>query len=156
MKLLSTLLTSALVTGSLFLVTPVTASQHGMMHGKGGHHGMSHGSHGWKATLTEEQQQQVDKIKLDYKKKVLPIKAKIKQAKVDLALLVTADKPDQKAINKKIDEISKLKSEKMRAKAEKRIAVRKILNDKQRVKFDLHVLKKASKGKKGGKHGYHH
>jgi Spy/CpxP family protein refolding chaperone len=156
MKLLTTLLSSALVTGSLFFVTPVTASEHGMMHGKSGHHGMSDGRHGWKATLTEAQQQQLSKIKLDYKKKVLPIKAKIKQAKIDLALLITTDKPDQKAIDKKIDEISKLKAEKMRAKAQKRVAVRKILDDKQRVMFDLHVLKKASKGKKGCKHGYHH
>jgi len=163
MKLLTTLFSTILMTGSLALAMPAMADEHGMgnmhgmMHGDGaGKYGMHHGAGNWKATLTAEQQQQVSKLKLDYKKKVLPIKARIRQAKIELALLITADKPDQKAIDKKIDEILKLKGEKMRAKARHKIEVRKILNEQQRVAFDLHVLKKSSRGKQGSHHEGHH
>jgi len=157
MKLLTTLFSTILVAGSLALTMPAMADEHGMMHGKDStRYGMHHGYGNWKATLTDAQQQQVSKLKLDYKKKVLPIKARIKQAKIELALLMTADKPNQKAIDKKIDEILKLKGEKMRAKANHKIEVRKVLNETQRVAFDLHVLKKASRGKERCHHEGHH
>ena len=149
---LPTILSVTLLTGGLLLASPAMADQHGM-HGKG--HGMHQAQHDWKATLTEAQEKQLGKLKLDFKKKVLPLKARIKQAKIELALLVTADKPNQDSINKKIDELLKLKGEKMRLKASHRIEVRKILTEEQRVKFDLHVLKKAYHGKKGHHSGHH-
>lgn len=163
MKLLTTLFSTILMTGSLALAIPAIAdehgmsSMHGMMHGGGpGKYGMHHEAGNWKATLTAEQQQQISKLKLDFKKKVLPIKAKIKQAKIELAMLITSDKPDQKAIDKKIDEILKLKGEKMRAKARHKVEVRKVLNEQQRVAFDLHMLTKASRDKQGAHHQGHH
>lgn len=121
-------------------------------HGKG-MHGMHHGG-GWKSTLTDEQRGKIDKLKLEYKKKKYPLKAKLKQAKIDLALLMISDKPSDSAINKKIDQIVKLKKEKLQLKARHKIAVRKILNEEQRVKFDMKVLKKAMHGKKHGGHGH--
>ena len=81
-----------------------------------------------------------------------PIKAKIKTVKVDLAMLVTADKPDTNAINKKIDELTKLKNEKMKEKYRYIAAKRKVLNAEQRVLFDIKVIKKAMKGKYKGRH----
>ena len=164
MKTLTTaVLLSALVGASIGVITPAVASQHGkqgmgmgmgMMH----HEGMStmHYGGGWKASLTEQQQNQVAKLKLDYKKQAYPIKAKLKEAKVSLALLMVADKPSQKNINSKIDQIIKLKSQKIRLKVNHKIAVRKVLNAEQRVKFDMKVLKKAYHGKKQGHAGPHH
>ena len=136
-----TLFITALMVGSLYLITPAIA--------KGGYSS-------WKDTLTQEQQQQVAKLKLDFKTLALPNKAKIKQARIELALLVTTDKPNQDAIDKKVDEVLKLKGANMRAKARLRIEIRKVLNEAQRVKFDLHVLKKASHGKKRSHHKGHH
>lgn len=152
---LPAILSVTLLTGGLLMASPAMADQHGMhmMHGKG--QGMQHAQHDWKATLTEDQEKQLGKLKLEFKKKVLPLKAKIKQAKIELALLVTSDKPNQDSINKKIDELLKLKGEKMRLKSSHKMAVRKILTDEQRVKFDLHVLKKAYHGKKGHRSGHH-
>jgi len=159
--LMTTLLTTALMSGGVGLATLGFSSlamadqhrggQHEMrhdMHGKG-HHGGGH----WKATLSDEQRKKLDKLKLDFKKKKYPIKAKLKQAKVALALLMTADSPNQGDINKQIDAILKLKGEKMRLKAAHKIKVRKLLTAEQRVKFDMHVLKKAYHCKK--RKGHH-
>ena len=152
--LIAAVLSTALVGSGMVVANPALAGEHGMggMHGKG--HGMSyHHGGGWKASLTDEQAKQVDKLRLAYKQKVYPIKAKIKQAKIELAMLITADSPKQKDIDKKIDDILKLKGEKMRLKAAHKISIRKLLTEEQQVQFDLHVLNKAAKGKK---HTGHH
>jgi len=154
MKALSTLiLTIVLSTTSIGFTPIVYAQQHG---GMGGMQKMHKGGGSWKASLSAEQQSQIAKLKLDFKKKKYPLKAQIKQAKVDLALLITADKPNQKSIDQNIDKIVDLKSKIMRLKAKHKIAVRKILNEEQRVKFDMKILKKAFHGKKKGKGKGHH
>ena len=150
MKALSTLiLTIVLSTAGFGLASTAYAQQHG---GMGSMHKMHKGGGGWKASLSTEQQNQLAKLKLNFKQKKYPLKAKMKQAKVELALLITTDSPDQKAINKKIDNIVDLKSQKMRLKAKHKIAVRKLLNEEQRVKFDMKMLKKAFHGKAKGHH----
>jgi len=152
MKTLTTaVLLSALVGAGIGAMTPVIASEHGKQRMSMMHHGG-----GWKASLTEQQQNQVAKLKLDYKKQTYPIKTKLKEAKVSLALLMIADKPNQKNINKKISQIIKLKSQKIRIKVNHKIAVRKVLSAEQRVKFDMKVLKKAYHGKKRRHSGPYH
>jgi len=108
----------------------------------------------WKDTLTDEQRTKLAKIKLDHMKVQAPIKTKMKTIKMDLALLVTADKPDTAAINKKIDELTKLKNAKMKEKYRYITAKRKVLNAEQRVLFDMNVIKKAMKGKQKGHRGH--
>ena len=142
---------------SLLVTIPAVADQdYGM------HHGAMHGGMGmydgpgmygasWKNTLTNEQRSKVAKLKLEHIQIVAPLKVKIKGAKVQLAMLVTADKPDMNAINKKIDELTSLKNEKMKSKYQYIIAKRKVLNAEQQVLFDLHVMKKALHGKGKGK-----
>lgn len=154
MKHLTTaVLLTALAAIGLGVMTPVLADQHGRQ-GMGMGMGMMQQGGGWKTSLSEKQQIQVSKLKLDYKKKKYPLKTKIKQLKVELALLMTTDKPNQKAINNKIDQIVKLKAQKMRLRANHKIAVRKVLNEQQRVKFDMKILKKAYHGKKRGHYGH--
>lgn len=143
--------------GSLgFTTTALADYGPGMgMHGGGmGMHGGGMGMSGtcWKDTLTDEQRAKLAKLKLDHMKVQAPIKAKIKSVKVELALLVTADKPDMAAINKKIDELTKLKNSKMKEKYKYIVAKRKLLNDDQRVLFDMKLIKKAMKGKHKGGH----
>ncbi len=125
------------------------ASANPSREGYGG--GMRHSMHGhdkpWMEGLTDEQRNQLDVLHLEYKKKKYLLEAQMKQAKIELALLITADSPNKNGISKKIDEIVKLKGEKLRLKADHKIDVRKVLNPDQRVIFDLHVLKKAHYGK---------
>ena len=118
----------------------------GKMRGYGAMHGVGHS---WKASLTDEQSKKIDKLRLAYKQEKYLLKAKLKQAKVEFALLITKDNPSKSAIDKKIDQIIKLKKEKLHLKADHKINVRKLLTEDQRVQFDLAVLKKMSKGKHG-------
>lgn len=136
------------VIGSLGLSAAANAER-GM--GKGGMH-CGQGMYGacWKDTLTDKQRNTLAKIKLEHMKVQVPIKTKIKTIKVDLALLVTADKPPTAAINKKIDELTKLKNAKMKEKYRYIAAKREVLNAEQRVLFDMKVIKKAMKGKQKG------
>lgn len=138
--------------GSLGITTTALADHGRGMHGGGMHSGMGMSKMCWRDTLTDEQRAKLAKIKLDHMKVQAPIKAKMKTIKVDLALLVTSDKPDMEAINKKTDELTKLKNSKMKEKYKYIAAKRKLLNDEQRVLFDMHVIKKAMKGKRKGGH----
>ena len=141
---------------SLGLTIPAVADQgygmhHGGMHtGKGMHAGSGMCGASWKQTLTDEQRTKLAKLKLDHMKGVAPLKVKIKSIKVDLAMLVTADKPDTNAISMKIDELTKLKNDKMKAKYQYIAAKRKVLTAEQQVLFDTHLIKKAMHGKGKG------
>ena len=164
MKTLTTLTLGVLLTAGgigfplLANAAPSPGWEHGemhegrMMHGSGkmGVHGVKHGfGHNWKASLSDEQRREIDKLRLAYKKEEYLVKAKLKQAKVEFALLITADSPKESSINSKIDQIVKLKKEKLHLKANHKINVRKLLTENQRVQFDLAVLKKMAKGSHG-------
>ncbi len=154
-KILTPALLATAILGGMALSSPALAAKE--MHS--GSSSMHHGGGHWKSTLTDEQRTQMRALKLTYKKQVIPIKAKLKEAKVELALLLGTDNPSQSALDKKISAIVKLKEQKLQAKAKHKVAVRKVLTPEQRVMFDLGLLKKAYKGKKsggGGYHNYHH
>jgi Spy/CpxP family protein refolding chaperone len=123
-----------------------------MGHGKGMHEASC-----WMKSLTAEQKATGAKLRLEFKKVKSLLKAKITVKKVELAILVTQDSPDQNAIDKKINEILELKREKMRKKYAFKVDMRSILTPEQRVSFDMHLLKKAQHGKGHGykkEHGY--
>ena len=151
------LVITALTLGGVGLGGSAVADEHGMkneMHEMGRHHGTD--KRCWRATLTDEQSKQLDQLRLAYKQKVSPLKAKIKQARIELALLVSTDDPSQKAIDKKIDEIVTMKAENMRLKTAHQVEVRKLLTPEQRVSYDMKLLKKASRDRKGYHHGGGH
>ncbi len=132
------------------------AEGHGGMHGGGGHHCAHHAGKGplaphWRTTLTEEQRVELDKLKLAYVEEKAVLKAKGRVTKVELAVLATADKVDQAAIDQKIDELVELKRAGLRKKYEYIAAKRGVLTEQQRVSFDMDVIEKAAKGKGKGK-----
>ncbi len=153
--LITTLLIATLTAGSMSIIVPAVAAETGLRKMQGSGYAMGRGS-SWKSTLSDEQRKKITRLKLDYKKKAIPLKLRIKQANVELAMLITKDSPNKKNIDKKIDEILKLKGEKMRLKTDHKIAVRKLLNDEQRVQFDMKALKKAYHGKKSKGYGRGH
>ncbi len=101
----------------------------------------------WKKDLSDEQRARLQALMLDHMKKKLPLKAKKKALKIDLALMVTTDKPDDKAIDKKINELLATKKQIMKLKYAHKTTVRKELSPEQRVLFDMHILKKSMRGK---------
>lgn len=152
--------------GLLTLVTALAfTTSHADSHFSKGHHGdMMHGEHGmyhdsghygenWKQSLSKKQRARLDQLKLDYLKNKYPLKAKKKALKIELALLTIVDKPDMKAIDKKINEMAALKKQLMKLKYTHKVTVRKELSAEQRMHFDIAILKKAKKGKK--RRSYH-
>jgi len=125
----------------------------GMRHG-GSKHGGGHGPHifgtPWKDSLTKEQAMQIDKLHLKLQKEGSVIKAKMKVAKMEMAILLVEDKPNQSKIDKKVKEILELKSKKMKLRNAHVIDMRKVLTAEQRVSFDIKVLSKAKSKHKGG------
>lgn len=150
--LTTTVLITALSISGLGLSTTVQADEQGM-HAL---HGREYDSKCWRASLSDEQAKKIDALRLAYSQKTAPLKARIKQARIDLALLISTNEPEDRLIDKKIDEIVKLKAEKMRIKSDHQIAVRSFLTAEQRVNFDMQLLKKANREHQGFAHGGWH
>jgi len=106
----------------------------------------------WKK-LPAEKREKLMELRLSFKRRLFPLKAEKRKLKVDLAVLMTSDKPNRAAINGLIDKIVSVKREIMRLKAEHRLAVRKELPEKMRAFFDMRLLKKSFHGKKRWKRG---
>ncbi len=91
----------------------------------------------------------MDRIRVEYMKRKLPLKAKARAVKLELLALATADEPDTAAVKSQIDALLDVKRETMRLKYNHIAAKRRLLTPEQRVSFDMDVLKRAkSKGKK--------
>lgn len=124
---------------------------------KGGHSGM-HG-YGHKGamfkSLTKEQKSTLIKLGIAHKKAIVLTKLNMKKIKVELALLTTSDKPNNAAIAKKVAELVAVKKTLIMAKVKYKIAMRKELTADQKNRFDMRVLGKATRGKRGcgGYHG---
>ena len=102
--------------------------------------------------LTDEQETKIENLKTAHMKEMLPLKNQMGEKRAQLKTLTTADKVDMAAVNKKIDEIGSLKVEMMKKKEAHRQDVRALLNDNQRLYFDMHKGK--GYGHKGGKRGH--
>ena len=95
--------------------------------------------------LTAEQKKQIQKLRLEHQKDVLPLKTKLKAAKLDMQSLIL-EEADQKTIDKKIEEIGKIKIELAKKKNAHRMKVRNLLTDEQKSVFDAHRMGKGHGG----------
>jgi len=93
--------------------------------------------------LTDAQKEEMKTIRLNTMKTIQPLKNQLMEKKAHLNTLTTAEKADQKAINKQIDEISSLEASIQKVRAGSHQEVRSILTDEQRILFDA---------KRGGMH----
>ncbi len=134
---------------------PAMHQMHHKTHGRYGDHRGRHGGRllgpHWKESLTAEQRTRIDQMHVAFAKEKLPLKLKAKTIKVELALLATADKADNKAIAQRVDELLALKKQIMQKRYAHIAAMRALLTAEQRASFDLEVLRKAKKGR-----GRHH
>lgn len=86
--------------------------------------------------LTDAQKESMKTIRLKTMKATQPLKNELMEKKAHLTTLTTAEKADQKAINKQIDEISTLRASIQKMKAESHQEIRSLLTDEQRILFD--------------------
>jgi Spy/CpxP family protein refolding chaperone len=133
-----------LVLMSAFFIVGITNAQNGMGKSQTSMHKSDCSR--FESNLSDEQSEAIEKIHVKTKADIQPLMADIEIKQAELNKLRTSDKPDLKAINKKVDEISilRVQKEKIRMSAEQEI--RLLLNDEQRVEFDMHLLKKEKGG----------
>ena len=88
--------------------------------------------------LTEDQKTKIKDLKITHQKQMLIYRNQMGELKAKEQTLTTADKADMKAINANIDEITKVKNQMMKAKAQHQQDVRALLNPEQKLWFDTH------------------
>ncbi|HNZ42606.1 MAG TPA: periplasmic heavy metal sensor [Bacteroidales bacterium] len=101
--------------------------------------------------LTPEQEKQMDAIHQKHMKEVLPLKNLIAEKKAHLVTISSGDNVDLVAVNKTIDEMYALKADIAKKQAAMKQEVRKILNDDQKLIFDMNHAKKKGMGCDSGK-----
>lgn len=136
--------------------------QGGGKHSKGKHgqhSGGKHGKHGhhlfgnpWKKTLTDDQKAKLDQLHAAHARHIMPMKARMKAIKIELATLATAETPDTQAMQRRINELLEVKREILTQKYLYIAAKRSVLSPAQRPSFDLNVIHESSHAKthKGG------
>lgn len=115
--------------------------------------------------LSTEQQEQIKKIRHTFQKKVIQQRAEIQLKELDLRELVESQSPNEKEIEKNIDELHRLQAELQKLEIRQMLAVKKILTPEQQKalenkmkqkKMQFHekgMMKKEKQGKKGMKPG---
>ena len=88
--------------------------------------------------LTEDQEEQIQTLRTDHLKAILPMRNELAEMNARLQTLSTADNVDMSQINGLIEEMGALKMQMMKAGAAHRQEIRKLLTDEQRVVFDSH------------------
>ena len=113
-----------------------TFAQRGQGMGPGGGQGYGYNvgvCTGYGLDLTEDQQNQMNKIRVAHMKAVQPVRDQLLELNAHQRTLMNAEDADQKAINKNIDEITKLENKLMKVGSEFQLKVKSILTDEQKV-----------------------
>ena len=142
----------------MFLLAAATShAQMGMGHKKGGSHGMM-GKQGHclkmgcveQLGLKSDQIKQLKDIRFDVKKKLIPLQADLRLAKLELHEMLSND-ASKNAIHSKIDAVEKIKSEIHKIKIDGKLAFRNLLTAEQKEKLD--ALPMGGCGRMGRHHG---
>lgn len=102
--------------------------------------------------LTESQESQILDLKLDHEKQILPLRTELKGLRTKMKMELTTEKFNENKVSKLIDQMSNLQKKIHMKRVFHQRAVRDILTEEQRKKFDLHIL---SRGDKWGGHFKH-
>lgn len=95
--------------------------------------------------LTEEQKTAVKEMRLNCAKETNPLTYKLRELKAKHRTLMNEEKPNQKAINSNIDEMTKLENQIAKIKAKTQVDVLSKLTDEQKLLFP-----REGQGKRGG------
>ena len=106
--------------------------ERGMMH--------EHGLFGIQ-NLTDAQKKQIQDIRQEMEKAMIPLKAQLELKHAELKTLLVSDKPDKAAIDKKIDEIGAIRIQMGKKWIGNRLEIRELLTPEQRPKFDEQTLR---------------
>jgi Spy/CpxP family protein refolding chaperone len=99
--------------------------------------------------LTQDQQTKVDALRTAHFKATQEQRDVLAEKQVKLDDLLNDNPIDQKIIEKLVSEISKIQSELMLSRINHKIEMRSLLNDDQKVKFDMMAGNRGNYGGKG-------
>lgn len=97
--------------------------------------------------LSEEQQEQMQALRLDHYKVVKPLRNQMAELKAREQTLISEETVDMKAVNKVIDQQTALQNKTRKLGVEHRLAVREILTDEQLMIMDQR--RQFAKGRRG-------
>ena len=110
-------------------------------HGSGGGYGKGHNlGPNWHDSLSKKQKKMANEMHLQLKKETSALKATKALRKVELNILITSDNPDMTAIETKIEELVNVKKQIMMKKYSHKVKMRAMLNEDQRISFDMGIL----------------
>ena len=101
--------------------------------------------------LTDEQIATHERVRIETQKKMIPLKADLKLARLDMRELMR-NGASQDAINAKIDQIGKIETQMEKLRASQHIKFRDTLTDEQKAKFKTMPMRGGNRGhgKRGG------
>ncbi len=151
-------ITAILLTGVMMIATISSFAQRGQGKGNPGMHknmSMHQKCYANIPNLTEEQENQLEELKVPHMKKMSDFYNQLNEKRARLKTLQTKDNPDMNEINSVIEEMGEIRTEMHKARAKHHQEVRSLLNEEQKLYFDKHKMKKHKgmhdKGMKKGK-----
>ncbi len=101
--------------------------------------------------LTADQQKKIDALRLDFQKKILPLRSEVQTLRANFKLLVIDDKASEGKLKTQLQKISAKRQEMALLRAKHQRSVRALLTVEQKIKFDQHILseKKGSRKNHG-------
>jgi Spy/CpxP family protein refolding chaperone len=102
--------------------------------------------------LTDEQQTQVQELRLEHQKEMITIKDEMHSLRTQMKLLMTEDRPSTSEIETIAGKIGAAARNIALAKANHKMEVRKLLTDEQKVKFDTMTLRHGERGHRDARH----
>jgi len=88
--------------------------------------------------LTEDQQNQMKRLRLEHQKEVKPLINQLRENRAHYKTLLSADQPDIKEINKSIDEFTAIRNEMQKSGVSFKLEMRNILTDDQKQILEDH------------------
>lgn len=146
---------SMVVIGMLLFGTVTAFGQMGKHHGQGFQGKQGCDMQGTRAglheqlELTPDQIKQIQASKLEARKKIIPLKADLQLAKLELHEMMRTD-GSKAALDQKVDEIGAIKVKIQKIRIGEKLEFRSLLTAEQKEK-----LSAMPKGKRGGRHGGH-
>lgn len=97
--------------------------------------------------LTDDQKTQIDKLRLEHQKEILPLRNEVHNLQSEYKLLIIDNKVSEAKLKKHAENISSLRETLSLKHALHQRQVRSLLTDEQKVKFDQHII--SGRGQKG-------
>ncbi len=112
--------------------------------------GSEHGKMAKGLDLTDEQQSQIQELKLAHQKEMITLKDEMRSLRNQMKLLITEDKPSASEIETIAGKIGTAARNTALATANHKTEVRGLLTDEQKIKFDIMTLRRGERMKRRG------